>query len=364
MSQDLEIYRGDENYLYIFLETRKLLSGDFDDPFAGSIEVRLSRTEDKESATDVQIKTFQYLAENLEAILISLSEAIYEEREDYQEVFGTYEGGDWGFPNLKKATDVLEYISIDDLIINYDYDESDVKEGMTYFSFQGECQWEHEHGFGASMFKTEVLDFCDNPVRSPGRFKEADFRRKTVAEKYGLRYSNVIEPPARIIKLSKEEEQQAHLKLFDWLIDQRAIKGYRSTPVNLTDQEKIQLIYSIKSLTLIGKDLETLPEEFRYLKHLDRLNLRGNSFKTVPNSITYLKRLTSLDLSLNSLSDLPSRFSYLERLHSLDLSQNHFRSYPKTLTRMSWIQNLNLKDNYIGLFARWIGNFKRTVLYR
>jgi predicted DNA-binding WGR domain protein len=113
----------------------------------------------------------------------------------------------------------------------------------------------------------------------------------------------------------------------------------------------------VKSLSLSGKDLTSLPDELFAFRKLERLDLTHNQLRTLPDRIGELTELRELHLRGNGLQKLPDSIGDLTRLEHLDLEANCLVGLPTSLARCTRLKTVNLTNNpysYVrSSFGRW-----------
>jgi Leucine rich repeat len=104
--------------------------------------------------------------------------------------------------------------------------------------------------------------------------------------------------------------------------------------------EEIGQITTLRNLYLSRNQLTLLPETLVKLSQLTDLDVSQNKFQTIPNVMCSLQSLVLLDLSHNLINFLPYNFCELRSLHVLNLVGNDLKgaSLLSTLGRMYWVQ--------------------------
>ena len=134
-------------------------------------------------------------------------------------------------------------------------------------------------------------------------------------------------------------------------------------------------------LSIIGKELNSLPETIKDLKYLETLqinecelefipksigelsnliilNLNGNNLKYIPNELEGLIELNILDLSENFISRIPDSIGELNKLEILDLLANQIDYFPKTIEKLKNLSALNITFSEIDEFPTCITTLK------
>ncbi|WP_417198202.1 MULTISPECIES: leucine-rich repeat domain-containing protein [Flavobacteriaceae] len=324
------------------------------------VEIVFLGTEDTDVSvpSESQISALNFIIDNSENVLTQLKGFIYSQREELEEVYGQFDREEYeGFPNLKSENDVCKYLDLSTIYIH----EKEL-ENISYIGLYGHSTWDTEHAFGTIFHKDRMVDFGDWDT-AYNFYKESP--NLSVSEIYSL--ESLTEWRKQISESAKNinvDDINIYLYLFDWLIDKRAIYGYRSTKVDLSNIEKVALIITLEYLDLSGRNLAELPDNFDLLSNLKNLNLRVNQFNKLPNSISELNNLESLDISVNSISHIPNTFSKLIKLEYLDFSMNKFKEFPNFIRDLSYLENINASDNDLKIIPDWIGELRKLKDFR
>lgn len=306
--------------------------------------VSFEGTEDEDEPFDFQVEVLEYVRENIEAILNAIYEFVYQEREPFEELYGGFDKKNYeGFPLLKSPEEVRHYISLDTLIIGDEHEN-----GITAFGFIGNATWDGEHGLGISMYKDKFLEFGDwDDGRYPSYDGTIEDAKPSIMEKYmtGTPVTHILD--TLLPETVSKSEEKALLDLFDFLIENKAIYGLRSTNLNLSNADKIKLLQHTKSWSLRNKGVKKLPEAFSLLKNIERLDLSFNKLSKLPDALSYLKKLVSLNISHNKFKEIPAVVFELNTLDYLDFSQNKIKKIPKNIGNLKALTNLTISDNKI-----------------
>ena len=353
----------DEEYLKTWLQLNGFSEFDLNNKIENTtkeIEIVFLGTEDLNISkpSEPQINALNFIINNSENVLTQLSKFIYSQREELEEVYGQFDKEEHeGFPDLTSENDVCKYLDLSTIYIH----EKEL-ENISYIGLYGNSTWDSEHGFGTIFHKDRIVDFGD--WYTAYSFYE-EKNNLSISEIYSLtslsiKRNQLIES-AKNIQLNNLNN---YLDLFDWLINKRAIYGYRSTKVDLTDKEKIALIIDLEYLDLSGICLEVLPNTFSLLEKVRYLGLRNNKFKILPNSISDLKNLESLDISINSIYCLQDSFSKLTKLNYLNISMNKFNEFPSFIKKLQSLENIDASDNELKSIPDWIGELSKLKEFR
>lgn len=353
----------DEEYLKTWLQLKgfsKFGLNAKNENTAKEVEIVFLGTEDSDVSTpsEPQINALNFVIDNSESVLTQLKGFIYNQREELEEVYGQFDQKAYeGFPNLKSENDVCKYLDLSTIYIH----KKELK-NISYIGIYGISTWDSEHAFGTVFHKDRMVDFGDWDT-SYNFYEER--LNLTVSEIYSL--ESLADLRKKISESAKNinvDNKEIYFNLFDWLIDKRAIYGYRSTEVDLSNNEKIALIVNLEYLDLSGRDLNKLPENFNLLRELKSLSLRVNKFIKMPNSISELNNLESLDISVNSISEIPSTFSKLKKLEYLDFSMNKFQKFPEFIRVLNNLENIDASDNDLKKIPDWIGELSKLKDFR
>ena len=355
MKKNYEIIR-DEEYLKTWLELdsfSKLGRQKKDQNSGIEVEIVFLGTEDSDNVSDSQINAVDYIIDHADKILAELIKFIFDQREELEEVFGLFNNESYsGFPHLKSEKKVGRFMDISTIYIH----EKSIEE-TSYIGLFGDCTWDAEHALGTVFHKDRIVNF--------GSWDTAFYFYEervplSISDIYSL--ESLADKRKRIQDLAKTVELNEisdYLYLFDWLIGQRAIYGYRSTEVDLTDKEKVAAIMCMEELNLSGRSLTKLPDEVKLLKNLHYLGLRVNSFEAIPGSILSLKKLKALDVSVNAISDLPESLASFKELSYLDISMNKLYALPNCIAELKNLVNLDVSQNRIKRIPGWLGQLKK-----
>ena len=351
------------------------------------IEIAFKDTEDKDKPSTEQIKALEYLLQHSFELSNFISEYIFNEREVLLEK---------GF-QIEEIKEPKKHYRFSTIYIDDDY-----RDDLSYIGMTGVCSWDEEHGFGVVLFKKEIIDFgdwnCGYTMYS--RNKEENF---SLADDNSL--ESLTERRKKLTDLSENIEinnADNYISLLKWLIDLKAIYGYRNTKLDLNNNEAIALIQSLEKLDFSNKSLEFLHENFDLLtnlkeldlsnnnlkelsiglcnldlqvlylsynqiaelpnwfnafKNLTRLNLNNNKIYQVPEFVGNFEELTFLDLSHNNLSSLPNSYKNLTNLTYFSIGTNKFDLVPEVIKYFKRLQLLYLDNNNIKIIPEWIGEF-------
>jgi internalin A len=130
--------------------------------------------------------------------------------------------------------------------------------------------------------------------------------------------------------------------------------GIRTLP------SEIGQLISLTSLDLSYNDIKILPESLWQLTNLRSLQLCRNQIRKLSPSIKQLEHIFNLDISYNKIEDLPSSIgTHLLNLRVLRLSGNHIKSFPKSFDNLVNLTSVAVSENEISKdFSEWINHLE------
>lgn len=338
--------------LSTYIESKALGNFEFGSDESNEIEIVFKDTEDLEIPNIIQIDTLNFIKENSNDIAECISKFIYDEREALEEVYGEFNQTNFdGFPHLSNTNDVRKYISISTIYIH-----SQPLDGFSFFGLTGSCTWDSEHAFGIVLFKDIVVDFGGWDSAYSYYSNENSINQASITEIYSIEKSLMEKLPNLHIKEIKSEEETKYLKLFQWLIDKRAIYGLRSSKMELSKNDKIKIIQNLNDLNLCGKNIDYIPDEIVLLESIKYLDISINNLTNLPSFVSNLVNLEHLDISVNQIKEIPESFENLINLKSLIFHTNHISKLPKAISKMTKLESIDCSDNNI--------NFLRKILLK
>ena len=385
-----EIVKNENDGLSVYLPYKNLFNETYNsdgyEEFP-EIEIAFQDTEDKEEPSIEQINALEYLIQHSFELSNFISEYIFNEREVLLEKGFQIEA-------IKEPKKNYRFSTI--------YIDDEYRDNFSFIGMTGICSWDEEHGFGVVLFKNEIIDFgdwnCGYTMYSSK--KEEKF---SLAENNSL--ASLTERRKKITDLSENIEidnADNYISLLKWLIDLKAIYGYRNTKLDLNNSEVIALIQSLEKLDLSNKALEylhknfdllanlkeldlsnnnlkelsvslcnldlqvlylsynqitELPQWFSNYKNLTRLNLNSNKLSQVAELLSDFEELTFLDLSHNNISSLPNSYKNLTNLTYFSIGTNKFYLVPEVIKYFKHLQLLYLDNNNFKIVPEWIGEF-------
>ena len=123
------------------------------------------------------------------------------------------------------------------------------------------------------------------------------------------------------------------------------LKGNHLVHVSMRIQSCNRL--EIVNLTGALRYCSMVPEAIFTLEGLKNLNLTGNFFTEIPTEVCGLKKLRKLSIQRNALLSLPEELFSLELLESLELGENYLESIPNGISQLKKLTYLNLERNQI-----------------
>jgi hypothetical protein len=321
----------------------------------GYLQIQFKDTEDRTEPFPEQLTALNYFNENQSQILMNIAERFFEQREDFAEAFGQEPFG--SFPVLSTPQDIWKSINLSSIYLH-----KESHDGCSFVGLFGDCPWDPEHALGIVMHKDKVLLISDWSAAYYNQIDTTVLEPPSVSSTYSLdrplldRNPNAVLPDISTIDV----EEYAHL--FDWLEEQKAIRGYRQTPANISSEEKTEILLDIVYLELGHRKLHELPSTLGLLINLLYIDLSVNSFKLFPEVLCSMNHLESINLSFNNCETIPRKISNLTNLEHLDLSNNHVRSLPSEVFSLPNLKELDLDGNKMNwihkLKLRWMAKNK------
>ncbi|WP_235217047.1 leucine-rich repeat domain-containing protein [Archangium violaceum] len=118
----------------------------------------------------------------------------------------------------------------------------------------------------------------------------------------------------------------------------------------------------VKSLSLAGKALTSLPEELFLFRRLEKLDLTRNKLRTLPEELGLLTELRELRLQGNGLQTLPESIGELTKLRYLDLEANCVWRLPESLARCVELRTVELTNNPYSYVRASFGGWQKVEL--
>lgn len=325
--------------------------------------INFSATDEDSQPSEAQICAYEFFIANSDRILKKLLEYLKQEEEYFLEFYGRYVEISYeninhlgitnisthknGFPALDDMDDFINYINIDSINI-VDSEEG----GISYVGFDGGCTWDDEHGFGCVFHKLELLDIGDWDT---GQYFD-ERRRKDDQHLLKNIFLNLhkLEPLDerlnRLAKLSENiqvREIKEYEELFDWLVSQKMIYGFRNSPVNLQVKEKVVILNEIETLKFLGNEIGDIPDFIYLLQNLSSLSLYSCCLESIPEQIFKLNVLKSLSITNNRINRIPDDIGLLTNIVTLNLHGNKLESLPASLSKLCFLCELDLSSNQL-----------------
>ncbi len=124
----------------------------------------------------------------------------------------------------------------------------------------------------------------------------------------------------------------------------------------------IQKVRDLKTLSLDGYNLHSLPREIGTLTNLQGMYLQRNNITSIIVELTHLKNLRHLDMSSNSLTYVPTGMQNMHSLTYCDLRNNKLKSVPKELCELEKLEVLNLNGNPIVRLPKELERIKEVYV--
>ncbi|PRX09208.1 leucine-rich repeat domain-containing protein [Nonlabens ulvanivorans] len=338
-----------------------------------TIEVNFRFTDEDDQPNESQLTANEFLLANSNQMLENLLKYLKQDEEYFMEFYGIYRETSYertnfqgkkyttvnksGFPNVKEPQDFINYFDISHIYI------SDSQEnGVSYIGFTGGCPWDGEHGFGASFLKQKLLnvgDWDDGNNPSWGSRENRDLLTDNFTSFHKLEILD--ERKKRLAKASEliqVKNIHGYEQIFDWLVSNQMIYGYRNNPIDLTSKEKVVVLNEIKELTFNGNLIQKVPNSINLLENLSSLSLSFNDLDSVPLQLLNLTKLEKLSITNNKIKEIPKEISLLINLKSLNFSRNKLNSIPEEIGHLKNLQHLDLSFNYLNNMPKSISGLK------
>lgn len=135
---------------------------------------------------------------------------------------------------------------------------------------------------------------------------------------------------------------------------------------NAADENLIQVVNEIQSLSIENIEIEFLPDEIGLFKNLFLIEIHGAGLRTLNPNIKYIRNLISLSLKNNSIEKLPEEITQLSFLKTLNLNKNLLKELPENIGEMHNLSLLELSNNpylhYLPDSIQFISSLKKLVL--
>jgi Leucine-rich repeat (LRR) protein len=118
----------------------------------------------------------------------------------------------------------------------------------------------------------------------------------------------------------------------------------------------------VKSLSLPGKDLSSLPDEIFLFTKLEKLTLTHNKLYRLPEALGQLTELRELHVRGNGLQELPDSIGQLTKLRVLDLEANCIWRLPDSLAQCAELRTVNLTNNPYSYVRASFGGWSKVKL--
>ncbi|WP_299365964.1 leucine-rich repeat domain-containing protein [Winogradskyella sp.] len=338
-----------------------------------TIEVNFQFTDEETKPNEAQLKAHQFLLTHSNQMLDNLVKYLKQDEEYFFEFYGVYRETSYenthfkgrkyttvnksGFPAVKEPQDFINYFGISQINIS-----DSEKNGISYIGFAGGCPWDGEHGFGASFYQQKLLhvgdwDYGYHP--SWGSRENNDLLTDNFTSFHKLEILD--ERKKRLTKASELiqiENIDGYEQVFDWLVSNQMIYGYRNNPVDLTSKEKVVVLNEIKGLSFYGNLIQKVPDSINLLENLSSLSLSFNDLEFVPLQLLNLTKLEKLSISNNKIKEIPKEISLLINLKHLNFSRNKLNSIPEEIGHLKNLQHLDLSFNYLNNMPKSISELR------
>lgn len=324
-----------------------------------SIEINFFDTDEETEPSEAQLEAHDLLLANADQMLEVLIQHLKQQEEYFMEFYGPYTetsyesksfGGKTftsnnkhGFPIVEDMRNMINYFGIGAIhICNAGTD------GIAGIGFTGSCTWDEEHGFGAAFHKLKLFEVGDWDVGNYVSWSPED--DKDIGNEFidFHRLESLVERKKRLATASatiQVENPENYEEVFDWLVAQKMIYGYRNTPVDINAQEKIVLLNEITELLFYGHEINEIPTSIHLLKNLTSLSFSFNKLTAIPIQVLKLTTLKSLTVSSNQLERIPKQIHMLKNLEYLRLSRNKLQSVTEKIGQLPKLTHLDLSSN-------------------
>ena len=309
------------------------------------VEIVFNDTEEKSKPSKQQIKALDFFLKHSIEYFKLISEYIFNERELLIEK---------GF-QIEEVEELQTKYRFTTIYIDEEY-----KDNFSFIGMTGICAWDEEHGFGVVIWKKEILDFgdwnCGYSMYNKFASDDDDSPETSIERR------EKIKELSKNINIENIDNIDKYLSLLKWLIDLKAVYGYRSTKLDLNEKEIVALIRSIDKLNLSNKNIEKLHENFNLLINLKVLELEGNNISELPEEICEID-LKEIYLSRNNLKELPKSFGEIKNLEGLFLGNNDFYFSPDCIGNLANLRALHLYGNHISELPTSYENLENIEIF-
>jgi Leucine-rich repeat (LRR) protein len=105
---------------------------------------------------------------------------------------------------------------------------------------------------------------------------------------------------------------------------------------------------TIKTISLFNTDLESLPEKFETMDHLEFLSISKNPKMDIHkelDKISTQKRLKTIGVAYNDLTAFPDQIFNLKTLEEIQIHGNDITAFDQRLTNLPNLKKINLQQN-------------------
>ena len=126
----------------------------------------------------------------------------------------------------------------------------------------------------------------------------------------------------------------------------------------LDSDGELSSLTNLTTLSVVGNELESLPESLSNLTKLTSLDVSDNDFGVFPEVVCSLTQLTSLGVKGNELESLPESLSNLTKLTSLDVSDNVFGVFPEVVCSLTQLTSLSVSGTGLRFLPKSLSNLR------
>ncbi|MDH5400928.1 MAG: hypothetical protein OEZ01_00925 [Candidatus Heimdallarchaeota archaeon] len=116
--------------------------------------------------------------------------------------------------------------------------------------------------------------------------------------------------------------------------------------VNITNiHSNIGKLENLKKIFIENTQIKNLPETIFQNNTLEEIHLANNLIETIPQELSDMQSLTLLDLHGNNITTLPDTIGELQKITMLDFSNNKLEDLPRSLTKLKTLKFFEITHN-------------------